>query len=136
MGEKNGDMDIETLEKPSSGSKVNEGSDEALMAAIAHAGIIITIIVPLVIWLIKKEESEYVGFQAKQALVYQIAIIVVGLVASIVFFVLGVVTLGLGFILYLLLIPAGLAATVYALYGAYVCFKGEDFRYVILADML
>jgi len=130
------DSETKTLEKLSTSSGVKEGSDEALMAALAHAGIIITIIVPLIIWLLKKDESEYVSFQAKQALGYQIAVIVVGFVASIVFFVLGVVTLGLGFTLYLLLFPAGLAAIVYALYGAYVCYKGEDFRYIVLADML
>ncbi len=122
--------------KPSSNPRVKEGSDEALMAAIAHAGILITIVVPLIIWLIKKDESEYIGFQAKQALVYQIAITVLGFIASIVFFVLGIATLGFGFILYLLLIPAGLAAVIYGLYGACICYKGEDFRYIVIADML
>jgi len=116
--------------------KTKAGSDDNLMAAIAHAGIIITVIVALIIWLIQKDKSKYVEFQAKQALVYQIVVAVLGFVLSIVIFILGIVTLGIGFILYFLLPLLGLAAVIYGLYGAYECYNGGDFRYIWIGDML
>ncbi len=110
--------------------------DDNLMAAIAHAGVIITVIVALVIWLIQKDKSKYVEFQAKQALVYQIVVVAVSFVLGIFMFVLTIVTFGVGAILYLLLLPLWLVAALYGLYGAYKCYQGEDFRYVVVGDWL
>ena len=48
------------------------------MAALAHVTIILPfmgIIAPIVIWVTQKEKSEYVAFQALQALAYQLTLV-------------------------------------------------------------
>ena len=116
---------------------MDKGTDDNLMAAIAHAGILVLgVILPVVIWLIKKEKSKYVAFQALQAAVYQLAVFVLFIGLWVVMFVLAIVTGGLGGILMILLIPLILIAVVYGLYGAYMCYQGKDFKYVLIGNML
>ena len=68
---------METSEEETKSEASTTGvKDENLMAAIAHAGILITVIVALIIWLTQKDKSKYVEFQAKQALVYQLIVAV------------------------------------------------------------
>jgi uncharacterized Tic20 family protein len=111
--------------------------DDNLMAAISHAGIIlIGIIIPLLIWVTQKEKSKYVAFQAKQALVYQLAVAVVFTIMSVIIFILAVISGGILGILYLALVPLILIAVLYGLYAAYQTYLGKDFRYLIIGDML
>jgi uncharacterized Tic20 family protein len=109
-------------------------SDERLMAAIAHAGVLITVVVALVIWLTQKEKSKYVEFQAKQALVYQLVVGVALSVMMVISFILMFVYIGL------LLIPVVMllciVAVIYGLYAAYQTYQGKDFKYIIIGDML
>lgn len=108
--------------------------DDNLMAALAHAGVLITVIVALVIWLTQKEKSKYVEFQAKQALVYQLVVGVALIVLWIISFILMFVYIG--FLLMPIVLLLGLAAVIYGLYAAYQTYQGKDFRYVIIGDML
>ncbi|MEA3254828.1 MAG: DUF4870 domain-containing protein [Candidatus Altiarchaeota archaeon] len=121
----------ETTSKTSSGGGVK---DEHLMAAIAHAGVLITVIVALVIWLTQKEKSKYVEFQAKQALVYQLVVGVVLIVLWIITIILSFVVIGIFLMPVILLLS--LAAVGYGLYGAYETYQGKDFRYMIIGDQL
>jgi uncharacterized Tic20 family protein len=116
--------------------------DEKTWAALAHATILLALlsagplgpIAAFLIWLIKKEQSAYVGFQALQSLVYQIALVVLNWVMWIGIALLTAVIVGC------LCIPIGLAVSlgtiVYGCYAAYECSLGHDFRYVIIGDML
>lgn len=108
--------------------------DENLMAAIAHAGILITVIVALIIWLTQKDKSKYVEFQAKQALVYQLVTTVVlgalWIISVILIFVF------IGFLLIPIVLLLGLAAVIYGLYAAYETYHGKDFRYAVIGDYL
>ena len=116
---------------------MDKGTDDNLMAAIAHASIIfLGVVLPVVIWLIKKEKSKYVAFQALQAAVYQLAVFVVFIGLWFVFMILAIFTGGLGGLLFILLIPLMLIAAVYGLYGAYMCYQGKDFRYVLIGNLL
>ena len=59
--------------------------DEKIMAALGHATIIwplMGIIAPLVIWATQKDKSNFVAFQALQAAVYHITLILGGLVCG------------------------------------------------------
>lgn len=59
-------------------------SDERLWATLAHLSILVAAIVgPLIIWLIKKEESRFVEDQAKEALNFQITFVIAFLVSSV-----------------------------------------------------
>ncbi len=63
--------------------------DEKIMAAIGHATIIwpvVGIVAPLVVWATQREKSRFVAFQALQAAVYHITLIIAGLVCGVCFF--------------------------------------------------
>ncbi|HEY73922.1 MAG TPA: DUF4870 domain-containing protein [Thermoflexia bacterium] len=56
--------------------------DERIMAALAHASVILPfwgLIGAIVIWATQREKSRFVGFQALQVMAYQLALILVGL---------------------------------------------------------
>ncbi len=75
------------------------------------------------IWIFKRRSSEYVGFQALQAFIFQAF---TGFVA----FVLGsAINTGVG--LLVLVIPI-----LYGMYGAFRCNQGQQFRYVFIGDLL
>src|ERR1035437_4434368 len=89
-------------------------SDQRLWATLAHIGpIIIGFVAPLVIWLIYRERGQYVEDQSKEALNFQITVVI----ASVVVFILSIVTLGFGALLY---IPLGIGALVLMMIAARV----------------
>ncbi len=58
--------------------------DERVMAALAHGSAILPgmgVVAAVIIWVTQKDTSRYVGFQALQALVYQMAGVLVQIVA-------------------------------------------------------
>jgi len=75
------------------------------------------IIGPLVVWLIKREESKFVAFHAKQCMFLQIFAAVVAIILLI-----PLVTIPLTFLIYL-------GAMAYAIYGAVQVSGGKDFEY-------
>jgi uncharacterized Tic20 family protein len=63
--------------------------DEKIMAAVGHATIIwpaMGIVAPLVIWATQREKSRFVAFQALQAAVYHMTLIIAGFVCGVCFF--------------------------------------------------
>jgi uncharacterized protein len=58
-------------------------ADEKQMAMFAHIGVILSFIVPLVIYLTKKDQSKYIAFHALQALIFQVVLAVVVIVCTI-----------------------------------------------------
>src|SRR3712207_9372728 len=84
--------------------------DERSWSMVAHLSVLAGLVglMPfgaLIIWLVYKDRSPRVGFHALQALWYQIAWLVIWVIASIIGLIVAVVTLGIGLIL---VIPAGL----------------------------
>lgn len=153
-------MAKEQLERPSEETR-NMGSgkvtqDELTMAALAHAGILLGLItnglggiaVALAIWLYERERSAWVSFQALQALVFQLALLAVTLLAGgavgVAWAVVGVLAaliVGLclippALVLTLLLAVIPLGGLVYGLYAAYETYNGREFRYWLVADFL
>ena len=60
--------------------------DEKIMAAIGHATIIwpvVGIVVPLVAWATQREKSRFIAFQALQAAVYHMTLILAGLACGV-----------------------------------------------------
>lgn len=131
-------------------------SDEVTMAALAHGCALLGlftsgiggIAVTLIIWLVKKDESDYVAFQSLQSLVFQIGETILTITAAVLVTILwtisGILTaIGIGcclmpFALLLtfavILIP--LAGLIYGLYGAIECYNGRDFEYWLVADFI
>jgi uncharacterized Tic20 family protein len=89
----------------------------------------------LLVWLLYKDRSPRVRFHALQALWYQVAWIVIWVVASVLGLILTIVTLGFGLILVL---PAALllwlAPMAHGCYAAYRVNQGEEYRYPFIAD--
>lgn len=112
-----------------------------MLAMLAHGSIVLTlvtgfggVIVALLIWLLKREEYPWVGFQALQALIFQMACLsafpfLLTVSVILVLFLVGVILLPLVLLL-------GLVALVYGVFGAYRCYRGADFRYPWLGDFL
>ena len=117
-------------------------SDEKTWAMFAHLSILLTVITAgllgpvaaFVIWLVKKDESDYVARQALQSLIYQI---VVAVLSWVMWIFIGVLA---AFVIGLCLIPIGLllnlAAVAYGCYAAYVCSLGQEFKYPLIWDMI
>ena len=81
---------------------------------------------PLVIWLMKKETMPFVADQAKEALNFNITVSA----AMLVLLVLGVVTLGLGFLIAgPLMLIIGIAALVFIVIAAMKANDGVAYRY-------
>lgn len=77
---------------------------------------------PAVIYMVYKDKSKFVAFHALQSLMFQVAILVVGLVL----FVLGFVTCGAT---WFLAAPLAVGAVIYNILGAIKANNGEMFEY-------
>ena len=81
---------------------------------------------PLVIWLMKKDTMPFVADQAKEALNFNITVSAL----MVLFVVLGIVTLGLGFLLTgPLMMIVGIAALVFIVIAAIKANEGVAYRY-------
>lgn len=136
--------------------------NERTLAGLAHAGILLGLvtsgiggpIVALVIWLTQRDESEWVRFQALQALVYQllgIAVVFLSVMCWLGVWFASFVPLmanpeqysdapppAMFASLALLCVPLGLTVlwTLYGVWGGLRAWQGANFRYVILGDLL
>jgi len=96
----------------------------------ALAGFIIpfgNIIGPLIIWLIKKDESEFVDDQGKESLNFQISICIYAIISAIlILIVIGII----------LLIAIGVFVLVMIIVGAVKASNGEKFRYPLTLRLI
>lgn len=107
--------------------------DERLAATGAHAaGILLSAtflgwLIPLIMYFVNKNKSKFVAFHAMQAVLYQLVITVIGLIAGIAAFV----TFG---ILSFLPIAVGLLGLAFGIVAAVQAFKGKTFMLPIAGD--
>lgn len=88
---------------------------------------------PLVIWLVKREEMPFVDDQGKEALNFNITFAAVAFLL----FILGIVTLGIGFIITLpLLIVVGVAWLVFTIIAAIQANEGKAYRYPVTVRLI
>jgi uncharacterized protein len=99
--------------------KKGSAKDDRQMAMFCHLGNLIgAIIIPLVIWLIKKDESSFIDRHGKEAVNFGITLLIVSIVG-------GIVTCGI------LSIVALVFGIIYAIQGAMAANRGEEFKYPI-----
>lgn len=97
------------------------GTDDTTMAMLAHLlGLLVSWVGPLIIYLMKKDESPYVRDQAAEALNFQITMFIRYMIAG----VLTVVLIGL-----LLLPVVWLVSLIFHIQAAIATNKGENYRY-------
>jgi uncharacterized Tic20 family protein len=137
--------------------------EERTLAAASHASILLGIftsgiggmIAALIIWVMQKDKSEYVAFQALQSLVYQVASTVIMMISWCCWFALYMFLIfvplasnpmayetqppaGLWVGLFLMVVPFAIWGLfiLYGLWGAVRTLGGDDFRYVIVGNWL
>jgi uncharacterized Tic20 family protein len=94
-------------------------------------------VAPLIIWLVYKNQSPAVGFQALQSFWYQAAWLLLGAVGSLIATLFVVLTFGIGaFVVAPLGFLLGLVPFAHQLYAAYKVRQGVDYRYPFIANML
>jgi uncharacterized Tic20 family protein len=138
----------------------NVSQESRLLVALSHASVIFSymggFIVPIVIYATQKKKFSYIGFQALQALIWQIVAFIfnmvaptcmVGIICIPIFIAafsgnektLGLFTGGVFLITIastFLLLLSNLAFINYGIIGAIMTYQGKDFRYVIIANRL
>ena len=92
---------------------------------------------PLVVWLMKKDESPFVGEHARQALNFNLSVLLYLIAASVASIVFLVATLGLGF---LVLIPVFLIVAVFLvvvlIQASIAASRGESYSYPMTINFI
>jgi uncharacterized Tic20 family protein len=102
--------------------------DERNLAMLSHLlGIFFHFLGPLIIWLIKKDDSKYVEQEAREALNFQITVIIAYAVASLLVFLL------IGFLLFPLIWCLN---ALFCILGAVAASKGQSYRYPFAIRLL
>ncbi len=104
-------------------------SDEQTYAMFMHLSLlgyliinIFAIAIPIVMWVIKKDESPFLDDHGREALNFQITLVIF----SILIVPIGLVTCGAGFFLY---IPLYILALIGMIFAAIAANRGEFYRY-------
>jgi len=137
--------------------------NDKIMAALAHVSALLPfmgVIAPIIIWATQKDKSEYVAFQALQAVAYQLLMILAWFVGM-GCYMLSFFTMFLGipfagesgqvdpsiaplfaagfiipFIIFGAIFVGGALFVIYGLIAAVQVFQGKDFRYIIIGNWL
>ncbi|MEX2134370.1 MAG: DUF4870 domain-containing protein [Acidimicrobiia bacterium] len=107
-----------------------------LSALIAFVGIP-SLIGPLVVWLVKKDSDAYVTAHSVHALNFNISVLIYTIAGSIALGVIGIATLGIGFLLAIpVVIIALIVWLVLVIQGGLAASRGEQFRYPMTIDFV
>ncbi|WP_019157563.1 DUF4870 domain-containing protein [Brevibacterium senegalense] len=102
--------------------------DDRSMAVLTHIGaLLISAVVPLIMFLLKKDESAFIREQSRQSLNLQIMILIAGFVSGLLMFVI------VGFILLPLVV---IAAWVFQIIAAVKAYNGECYRMPFTFDFV
>ncbi len=110
-----------------SAPSIPSNTEERQMAMFCHlGGALLTFIVPLVIWLIKKDTSKFVDDQGKEALNFQLTMLIGHLVGGLtICFTAGMINMAIGIL-----------GLVFGIMGGVAANKGEVYRYPINIRMI
>lgn len=96
-------------------------ANEKNVVVLTHlAGILFSFLPALIVWLLKKDDSAYIGEQAREALNFQITLLIAYVISYILIFIL------IGF---LLMFAVWVANIVLSIIAAIAASKGENYRY-------
>jgi uncharacterized Tic20 family protein len=110
-------------EQPVSAAPAEVSKDEKNMAMLCHLLAIFTgFLGPLIIWLIKKEDSKFVDDQGKEALNFQLSVLIAIIISS----VLTVICIGA-----IMLMAVWIVDIVFCIMAAVKTSKGEAYRYPV-----
>jgi uncharacterized Tic20 family protein len=101
-------------------STTPSANDKNIVVLTHLGGALFSFIPALVVWLLKKDESEYIGEQAREALNFQVTVIIAHIISWILMFIL------IGFFL---MVAVWVANIVLCIMAAVAASKGEPYRY-------
>jgi len=97
--------------------------DSKNMGMLCHLlGLFTSFVGPLILWLIKKDEDKFVDDQGKEALNFQITVILASIASGILYFVC------IGF---LIAIAVAISDIVFCILASVAASKGENYRYPV-----
>src|SRR5690625_5780846 len=112
--------EVIVIEQDGRGEHVSTSNDERLLAMLIYVtSLFTTIIGPIIIWLIKRDESEFIDYHGKEYLNFVISYFIYGVVAGITVIIL------IGFILAPIV---GIAAFIFTIIAAVKAYQGERYR--------
>ncbi|MEM9656453.1 MAG: DUF4870 domain-containing protein, partial [Actinomycetota bacterium] len=113
---------------PAPGGPIPSTSDDRTMALLCHVlGLFTGFIGPLIVWLIKKDQSRFVDHHGRQALNFQISMFILWMITFVLIFVL------IGLLLIPVLLVWGIVMPIIAAVAAN---KGEEYRYPLTIPFL
>ncbi len=142
---------------PTSIPSSSPSSNDKIMAALAHVSAMmpmIGVIAPIVIWATQKDKSEFVAFQAIQAVAYQLLMVFLYFVGMgcymgsfFLMFPAGILSSGsdvnpgallffVPFLVFGCILLGGFFFVIYGIVAAILTFQGRDFRYVFLGNWI
>jgi uncharacterized Tic20 family protein len=101
-------------------STTPSANDKNIVVLTHLGGALFSFIPALVVWLLKKDESEYIGEQAREALNFQVTVIIAHIISWILMFIL------IGFFL---MVAVWVANIVLCIMAAVATSKGEPYQY-------
>jgi len=137
--------------------------NDKIMAALAHISAILPlmgVIAPIIIWATQKDKSEYVAFQALQAVAYQLVMILmwfIGMGCYMISFITTFLAIPFSgtaseanstvpplfemgfifpFLVFGLIFLGGAIFIIYGIIGTVNVFQGKNFRYLIIGNRL
>ncbi len=106
---------------------VPSNNDKNIVTITHLGGILFSFVPSLIVWLLKKDDSEYIAAQAKEALNFQITLLLAQFVAYVLIFILvGFLLLGLIWIFNI----------VFCIIAAISSSKGENYRYPLTLRLI
>jgi uncharacterized protein len=103
-------------------------SDDKNIATVTHLGGTVFSFIPgLLVWILKKDDSAYVADQAKEALNFQISVLIASFVASI------LIWLIIGFVLLPIIWMVNI---IFCIIAAIASSKGELYRYPLCLRLI
>lgn len=126
------------------GSPMDDRQYAMLLHLSALAGLILGTLFflgPLIMWLVKKDQSPFIDRHGRAAMDFHISVIIYAAAAGILFAVLLVMTLGLGIILLLpaiilLAIAAGICVILFPILAALRANEGKEYAYPLSLRLL
>ncbi len=106
-------------------------SDDKLWAGLSYVGLVCCMIPTIVIFLLKRGESDYIKFHSLQGMGFWVVYLIVQIILS-----MSSGIPGIGIVTGIVSILLGLAALGFWVYLMIMAFTGKDFRIPVLGDFI
>ncbi|TFB69734.1 DUF4870 domain-containing protein [Cryobacterium glaciale] len=111
-------------------------ADDRQWASLAHLGGILSFLPALIIWLVFKDRGRFTNTEAKEALNFQITLLIGYVAINVASFILAIVTFGIGGLLIGLAWLLWVAGVILSIMGFLKAKDGQNYRYPFALRLL